>query len=204
MTLYFFFFLMIRRPPRSTRTDTLFPYTTLFRSVRLVIDIIGRKLAIQILENHRQAALREIAEAVREIGVRGAYDRLGRIASILPEADFAEQIIAQRIDAELLGERHRIDDIAERLRHLFPAVQEEAVAEHLFRQRQFRTHQEGWPVNRMKTNDILADHMDIRRPEFAEVAVRVGIAKPRKISRERIDPDIHHIDRKRTRLNSSH
>src|SRR6056297_1952970 len=29
--LIFFFFLMIRRPPRSTRTDTLFPYTTLFR-----------------------------------------------------------------------------------------------------------------------------------------------------------------------------
>src|SRR3546814_15744995 len=28
----FFFFLMIRRPPRSTRTDTLFPYPTLFRS----------------------------------------------------------------------------------------------------------------------------------------------------------------------------
>src|SRR3546814_5770448 len=27
-----FFLLMIRRPPRSTRTDTLFPYTTLFRS----------------------------------------------------------------------------------------------------------------------------------------------------------------------------
>src|SRR3546814_15046016 len=29
---FFIFFLMIRRPPRSTRTDTLFPYTTLFRS----------------------------------------------------------------------------------------------------------------------------------------------------------------------------
>src|SRR3546814_13272872 len=28
-----FLFLMIRRPPRSTRTDTLFPYTTLFRSL---------------------------------------------------------------------------------------------------------------------------------------------------------------------------
>src|SRR3546814_18041230 len=28
----FTFFLIIRRPPRSTRTDTLFPYTTLFRS----------------------------------------------------------------------------------------------------------------------------------------------------------------------------
>src|SRR3546814_2078415 len=30
--MFFVFFLMIRRPPRSTRTDTLFPYTTLFRS----------------------------------------------------------------------------------------------------------------------------------------------------------------------------
>src|SRR3546814_12873189 len=29
---FIFFFLMILRPPRSTRTDTLFPYTTLFRS----------------------------------------------------------------------------------------------------------------------------------------------------------------------------
>src|SRR3546814_5366907 len=32
--LFFVFFLMIRRPPRSKRTDTLFPYTTLFRSRR--------------------------------------------------------------------------------------------------------------------------------------------------------------------------
>src|SRR3546814_15423317 len=32
MCIFLFFFLMIRRPPRSTRTDTLFPYTPLFRS----------------------------------------------------------------------------------------------------------------------------------------------------------------------------
>src|SRR3546814_19863766 len=31
-SILFVFFLMILRPPRSTRTDTLFPYTTLFRS----------------------------------------------------------------------------------------------------------------------------------------------------------------------------
>src|SRR3546814_20632232 len=41
-----FFFLMIRRPPRSTRTDTLFPYTTLFRSVSVLgsqrIPVFGR------------------------------------------------------------------------------------------------------------------------------------------------------------------
>src|SRR3546814_11459043 len=36
-----FFFLMIRRPPRSTRTETLFPYTTLFRLVgRSIEDVL--------------------------------------------------------------------------------------------------------------------------------------------------------------------
>src|SRR3546814_11085449 len=49
--IFLIFFLMIRRPPRSTRTDTLFPYTTLFRSGRsegcLVRD--GRRvLALQV------------------------------------------------------------------------------------------------------------------------------------------------------------
>src|SRR3546814_7881628 len=34
---HLFFFLRIRRPPRSTRTDTLFPYTTLFRSEKGVV-----------------------------------------------------------------------------------------------------------------------------------------------------------------------
>src|SRR3546814_7428294 len=43
---FIFVFLMIRRPPRSTRTDTLFPYTTLFRSTairRLSSVMTGRK-----------------------------------------------------------------------------------------------------------------------------------------------------------------
>src|SRR3546814_17210306 len=39
---------MIRRPPRSTRTDTLFPYTTLFRSV--VVLALHRALGPEVLE----------------------------------------------------------------------------------------------------------------------------------------------------------
>src|SRR3546814_19465555 len=41
-----FFFFMIRRPPRSTRTDTLFPYTTLFRSA------IGRAPSSNVVQRH--------------------------------------------------------------------------------------------------------------------------------------------------------
>src|SRR3546814_15410890 len=42
--LFCFFFLMLRRPPRSTLTDTLFPYTTLFRSARSSVkyDLLGK------------------------------------------------------------------------------------------------------------------------------------------------------------------
>src|SRR3546814_8312616 len=39
---------MIRRPPRSTRTDTLFPYTTLFRSALPIISISGGGKAMNV------------------------------------------------------------------------------------------------------------------------------------------------------------
>src|SRR3546814_17375027 len=39
---------MVRRPPRSTRTDTLFPYTTLFRSTAGVIIGTGQVSAIDL------------------------------------------------------------------------------------------------------------------------------------------------------------
>src|SRR3546814_3691367 len=75
----FIFFLMIRRPPRSTRTDTLFPYTTLFRShaassaadlrIEHVSDaanggdrrrtIVRRQLAAQAADQHVDAARSE-------------------------------------------------------------------------------------------------------------------------------------------------
>src|SRR3546814_8643208 len=44
---------MIRRPPRSTRTDTLFPYTTLFRSPHLptCAAVEGRKTEIRLSKN---------------------------------------------------------------------------------------------------------------------------------------------------------
>src|SRR3546814_17112384 len=43
---FFFFFLMYRRPPRSTRTDTLFPYTTLFRSTPA---LIATKILVELV-----------------------------------------------------------------------------------------------------------------------------------------------------------
>src|SRR3546814_6607470 len=53
----YFFFLMIRRPPRSTRTDTLFPYTTLFRSAAMT-----RRRAGQLQISRRLVEARLVGE----------------------------------------------------------------------------------------------------------------------------------------------
>src|SRR3546814_14561409 len=52
----FFVFLMIRRPPRDTRTDTLFPYTTLFRSL-VALAVLGWHVPGQGVQSRHQAAM---------------------------------------------------------------------------------------------------------------------------------------------------
>src|SRR3712207_7080613 len=62
---------MIRRPPRST----LFPYTTLFRSVRLVEDLVGRHAVAEVVGDLAGAGgeeARVVVGAVRAVG--GAVD----------------------------------------------------------------------------------------------------------------------------------
>src|SRR3546814_3380125 len=48
MFVSLFCFLMMPRPPRSTRTDTLFPYTTLFRSLVVIDDREGEAVAVDL------------------------------------------------------------------------------------------------------------------------------------------------------------
>src|SRR3546814_6634249 len=70
---------MIQRPPRSTRTDTLFPYTTLFRSRRMLI--IGTDQEID-----RQIELGLIAQFLRELHVTVhiiTVDRIDRTQCLL-------------------------------------------------------------------------------------------------------------------------
>src|SRR3546814_20060121 len=69
---------MIRRPPRSTRTDTLFPYTTLFRSVEACLDAFGlheeRRGAAPGAEQQRAAAKLVIVDADHATVARGVDD----------------------------------------------------------------------------------------------------------------------------------
>src|SRR3546814_11336920 len=101
---FLFFFLMIRRPPRSTRTDTLFPYTTLFRS---------RDRHHQRMDDLAVRIKRESQERVRvQPAVAPAHDE----GVVLPVLQVAEQLrglreldlqrIAVRTDDDIRSEEH--------------------------------------------------------------------------------------------------
>src|SRR3546814_11965232 len=74
-----FFFLMIRRPPRSTRTDTLFPYTTLFRSRHQVVVRQDAAALVHGLLHHRAQLVASAPRVVvKRLGQLGHLDQLDR------------------------------------------------------------------------------------------------------------------------------
>src|SRR3546814_15843044 len=77
----FLFFLMIRRPPRSTRTATLFPYTTLFRSLQEVEGVHGVAFEEFLVGLHH--AVRRAQQAFARRIVAGPADqRLDRAQGV--------------------------------------------------------------------------------------------------------------------------
>src|SRR3546814_13528525 len=87
---------MIRRPPRSTRTDTLFPYTTLFRSVlpgeSVGIDLLRVEIVVQRVP---RIAVDDVRHALEQQG-----DRLERAGPWGGEGNLAarNQLAGHRID----------------------------------------------------------------------------------------------------------
>src|SRR3546814_20314971 len=117
MSFSCFFFLMIRRPPRSTRTYTLFPYTTLFRSVdgRRAAYVRMHDRVREIVANFAVAADVDWAR-LQLLGTSGtvttlaslhldlpAYDRRKVDGCIVPAA--AMRSISADLSTQSIGER---------------------------------------------------------------------------------------------------
>src|SRR3546814_9436546 len=84
---------MIRRPPRSTRTDTLFPYTTLFRSAAIAFAREGAEVVINYLPEE-EADARETINWIEKTG-RKAIALPGDISS----EDFCVDLVKNTADA---------------------------------------------------------------------------------------------------------
>src|SRR3546814_4084683 len=95
---------MIRRPPRSTRTDTLFPYTTLFRSVEgdapfqrhreALQDLVGG-FAQQVDADH--APLRARADQLEQAALGHVRERVQHVTEIRSEEHTSELQSLMRI-----------------------------------------------------------------------------------------------------------
>src|SRR3546814_4431927 len=93
---------MLRRPPRSTRTDTLFPYTTLFRSIE---SALAAKALTQIpcwasLGNER-FGLVSIPESVRELHLFVDHDAGGELAEERARSAYACESRSEEHTSEL-------------------------------------------------------------------------------------------------------
>src|SRR3546814_2751858 len=75
MCLALCFFLRIRRPPRSTRTDTLLPYTTLFRSGRDVEGAHADQRDVRLIGGEHQRAVLGIEEVDRRLDAAACEQR---------------------------------------------------------------------------------------------------------------------------------
>src|SRR3546814_7337240 len=116
---------MIRRPPRSTRTDTLFPYTTLFRSLlggkaqnaaklsqrRLqVAHLLGDQLHLEVGPVQRQRLARAVHDPAPARGnqLQRHAIALGQqlVAFLLEDREIAHARRQQQADAALRSEEH--------------------------------------------------------------------------------------------------
>src|SRR3546814_7052468 len=86
--LFFSFFLMIRRPPRSTRTDTLFPYTTLFRSGLIGVAVLQRYL------DHQAALNRSVLVTHLAPGDPALVERQSAVAGLLASRGLDPELAA--------------------------------------------------------------------------------------------------------------
>src|SRR3546814_4489896 len=103
-TVLFLFFLMVRRPPRSTRTDTPFPYTTLFLS-NAKLTTVRDALIRQVDRSHDFTGnAYKLFQSVAELET-SVEKRIQRLARAMSEAKIARQQLQQAIDA-IRSEEH--------------------------------------------------------------------------------------------------
>src|SRR3546814_9403550 len=99
---FLLFFLMIRRPPRSTRTDTLFPSTTLFRSYAAFAACADAKVV-----RLRRIRRMDQAQACRQVCAGLTACAIGRQRSGQAEVPFSKAVLRETPDQ---NKSNRVDD----------------------------------------------------------------------------------------------
>src|SRR3546814_593698 len=122
---------MIRRPPRSTRTDPLFPYTTLFRSP-LVRDgrravLVDQEAAAEAVE--REGGVQRVRRVLRDGVGEGPAGAGRRLEAAGAPAAVEVEVLNRRLVEDWAGVRADVDDAAPLPQHAHAAEQREKLAD---------------------------------------------------------------------------
>ncbi len=121
---------------------------------------------LTIAIDHGQCAAKKLPiPLARSLFVRRAKACTEKSPSC-PNGTSRKQKIPKRIGAEFIDHLVRIDDIAATLRHFFSIDGPPAVGEDRFRKWQVQGHQHRGPIDGMGRENVLADEMDVGRPEL--------------------------------------
>src|SRR3546814_358587 len=166
--LVLFFFLMIRRPPRSTRTDTLFPYTTLFRSIQAAQARIAIVARMQRAQNVRLAERQE---------------PIARLTAAL-------QMLSRRPPATALVQPGSISDLVHLravLESVLPVIQARTAGlrSELQKSRQLRARADQARASLVASRRALAD----RRAQLRQLEVRKRVASRALTSNANLEAD---------------
>ena len=150
--------------------------------------------AAEVLFAHGHGAAEQVAQVVGQITVDAVDQCLVGEHTIVAEGDLAQQEVADGVHAVAIAQDNGVYHVAHRLGHLAAVHQQPAVAEHPLRQRQIQCHQHGRPQDGVETQDFLAHHVQVGRPELIVIVISlVAVAQCRDIVAQSIDPDVHGV-----------
>ena len=178
------------------------PLDGLGRELRQIAAVACRGLrnpSVTVALDHRQGPAREISQSVGQVGVISPHQAFQTEVAVLAEDDFAQQIVAQALDAHHLVDRTRPHDIAPRLAHLLVLEDQPAMGVDFLRQGQAGRHQERRPVHGVKTKDLLAHQVQVGGPEFLGVSLLLlaspvaSIAECGHVIRQGVEPNVENM-----------
>ena len=161
-------------------------------TVKVVLNRSSVYFAAEILVDHRNGTVDQIAEGVGKFGVVFGDEHFIGDVAILGIGHCGQQIITDCVDAEQVDHIVGIDDISFGFAHLVGGEQQPRMTKYLFGERKVHAHQEDRPVDGVETEDILADDVQVSRPQlFKLLGLVLGVITNRSdIVVQCVQPDV--------------
>ncbi len=153
-----------------------------------LFDDFGRgQDAARKLGGHVERAVNEIAEVVRQLAIVAHQELLDRELAVLAYIHFANEEVAEGIDAKLIDQIEWIDRRARALGHLGSTLHPKPVHQQGLWRWQAEGMQHDGPVNGMRRDEnVFADNIEISRPE--SLVDDTGV-----VIQQRVEPHVRHV-----------